>query len=122
MNAPYTRPNIITLTPAARTRVGELMQKSGEPVLGIRVGVKNGGCAGMSYTVDYVRESTVNPLDEVVENGGVRVYVAPAALMFLIGTTLDFVTDEMSSTFKFINPNQVSSCGCGESVELKAAM
>lgn len=116
-----TRPDIISLTEAAAQRVAALVAKSPD-VLGIRVGVKNGGCAGMSYTVDYVRQGEANPQDEVVEQRGVRVYIAPNALMFLIGTTLDFVTDDLSSTFKFINPNQVSACGCGESVELKPAV
>ncbi len=118
--ANFKRPDVLTLTPAAIARVQELVAKSND-VLGIRVGVKNGGCAGMSYTVEYVKLGGENPLDEIVEQGGVRVYIAPNALMFLIGTQLDFITDDLSSTFKFHNPNQVSACGCGESVELKAA-
>jgi iron-sulfur cluster assembly protein len=122
MNAPTAhRPRlaIMTLTEAAASRVREIMANADGEILGVRVGVRNGGCAGMAYTLDYVKE--VSPLDEVVEQDGVRVYVDPKALMFLLGTQMDFKSDALSSNFTFNNPNQVSACGCGESVSLVEA-
>ncbi|MEJ1159321.1 Fe-S cluster assembly scaffold SufA [Prosthecomicrobium sp. N25] len=110
---------VISLTDAAADRVKEIMAGSDQAVAGLRVGVKNGGCAGMSYTMDYVE--TADPKDDVVEEKGVKVYVDPKAALFLLGTTMDFETTKLSSGFVFRNPNQVSACGCGESVELRPA-
>ena len=108
---------VISLTDAAAARIREIMaQSSGGDALalGLRVGVKKGGCAGMEYTMDYVSE--VNPLDEVVEQDGARVMIAPMAQMFLFGTEIDYETGALESGFKFRNPNVTDSCGCGESV------
>ncbi len=111
---------VISLTDAAAARIREIMaQTSGEaaPALGIRVGVKKGGCAGMEYTFEVARE--VNKGDEVVTEKDATVIVDAKAVLFLLGTELDFKTDRFSSTFVFNNPNQVSACGCGESVEIR---
>ena len=86
---------------------------------GLRVGIKNGGCAGQSYTVDYASE--ILPSDEVVEDKGLKILVDPKAVLFLLGTEMDFKTDKMSASFVFNNPNQTSACGCGESVQLTPA-
>lgn len=110
---------VISLTDAAAQRVRDIMANSDRPIEGLRVGVKNGGCAGMAYTMDYVE--TPDPKDDVVEDKGVKVYVDPKAALFLLGTTMDFQTSKLASGFVFQNPNQVSACGCGESVELKPA-
>jgi iron-sulfur cluster assembly protein len=110
---------VMSITDAAAERVRSAVAASDKPVVGLRVGVRNGGCAGMSYTVDYAE--SVGPLDEVVEEKGVKVVVDPKAMLFLLGTELDVKTDRFSSTFVFNNPNQTSACGCGESVALKAA-
>ena len=110
---------VISLTDAAAERVKEIIASSDQPVAGLRLGVKNGGCAGMSYTMDYVE--TADPKDDVVEEKGVTVFVDPKAALFLLGTVMDFRTTKLSSGFVFENPNQVSACGCGESVELKPA-
>jgi iron-sulfur cluster assembly protein len=109
----------ITLTDAAAERVKSAVAAADRPVLGLRVGIRNGGCAGMSYTIDYA--DSVGPLDEVVEDKGATVIVDPKAVLFLLGTQMDVKTDRLSSTFVFNNPNQTSACGCGESVSLKAA-
>ncbi len=110
---------IMSVTDAAAARVRELTETAGKPVLGLRVGVKNGGCAGMAYTVEFADDT--GPLDEVVEDKGVKLVVDPKALMFLLGTEMDYETSTVSSGFVFRNPNQVGSCGCGESVTLKPA-
>ncbi|TPQ50782.1 Fe-S cluster assembly scaffold SufA [Prosthecomicrobium hirschii] len=110
---------VISLTDAAAERVKEIMSGSERPIQGLRLGVKKGGCAGMSYTMDYVE--TPDPKDDVVDEKGVRVFVDPKAALFLLGTTMDFETSKLSSGFVFRNPNEVSACGCGESVELKPA-
>jgi iron-sulfur cluster assembly protein len=117
MNAMKPRPQIMTLTDAASARVRELMAK-GEGV-GLRVGVKNGGCAGMEYTMEFAKEK--QPFDEVVEQDGAKVMIEAKALMFLLGTQMDYQTSVLKSGFVFNNPNQVSACGCGESVEIKPA-
>lgn len=109
----------MTLTDRAAERARQLVANASRPVLGLRVGVKNGGCAGMSYTVEYAEEK--QPLDEVVEDKGVTLFVDSKALMFLLGTELDFEPGKISSTFTFKNPNQVSACGCGESVAIQPA-
>ena len=110
---------VMSMTDAAAERARNLIANAGRPVAGLRVGVKNGGCAGMAYTVEFAEEK--QPLDEVVEDKGVTLLVDSKALMFLLGTTLDFETTKIASTFTFRNPNQVSACGCGESVSLKPA-
>jgi iron-sulfur cluster assembly protein len=111
---PRPRPAILTLTDAAVARVNELMAK-GEGV-GLRVGVKNGGCAGMEYTMEWAQEQ--KPFDEVVEQNGAKVLIEAKALMFLLGTQMDYQTGILKSGFVFNNPNQTSACGCGESVEI----
>ena len=110
---------VMTLTDAAADRVKSIIARSDKPIVGVRVGVKNGGCAGMSYTMEYAE--SVNPLDEVVEDKGVTVLVDPKAVLFLLGTQMDFQTTKLSSQFVFNNPNQTSACGCGESVAITPA-
>ena len=111
------RPAILTLTEAASARVRDLMAK-GEGV-GLRIGVKNGGCAGMEYTMEWASEQ--KPFDEVVEQDGAKVLIEAKALMFLLGTQMDYQSGILKSGFVFNNPNQISACGCGESVEIKPA-
>ena len=113
------RPKVIRLTDAAATRIRDILEKSDGRYLGVRVGVKNGGCAGMSYTMDYAEEQ--GPLDEVIEDKGVRILVDPKAVMFLIGTEMDFRRDKLAERFVFSNPNQTEACGCGESVVIQPA-
>jgi iron-sulfur cluster assembly protein len=107
------------LTEAAAQRVRELAEKADRPIAGIRVGVRNGGCAGMSYTMELA--DTVEPLDEVVEDKGVKILIDPKAVLFLLGAQMDFKVDRLSATFSFSNPNETSSCGCGESVAITPA-
>lgn len=109
----------MTLTEAAAARVREIMAKAEKPVAGIRVGVTKGGCAGMSYKVDFATD--IQPGDEVVEDKGVRVVIDPAAVLFLLGTEMDYRVDKLAAQFVFNNPNQTSACGCGESVALTPA-
>ena len=111
------RPQVMKITPAAISRLQELMQK--QEGIGLRVGVKNGGCAGMEYTMEWAKEQ--GKFDEVVEQEGARVLIDAKAVMFLLGTEMDFQTTTLKSGFVFNNPNQISACGCGESVQLKAA-
>jgi iron-sulfur cluster assembly protein len=113
------RPQVMRLTEAAAARIRELIAKSDRPIAGVRVGVKNGGCAGMSYTLEYAE--TASPSDEVVEDKGVRLLIDPRAVMFLLGTEMDYKVDKLSAQFIFNNPNQASACGCGESVLLTPA-
>ena len=113
------RPKVMTLTDAAAARVQAIIARSDTPVVGLRVGVKNGGCAGMEYTMDWATEQ--KPFDEVIEEKGVKVLIDPKAILFLLGTEMDFQTSALKSGFTFNNPNQTSACGCGESVQLKAA-
>ena len=110
---------VVTLTDAAANRVKDIIGKADRPIVGVRVGVKNGGCAGMSYTMEYAESR--NPLDEVVEDKGVKVLIDPKAVLFLLGTEMDFQTTKLSSQFVFNNPNQTSACGCGESVAITPA-
>ena len=110
------RPQVMRITDAAAERVREIITNSEKPILGVRVGVKNGGCAGMSYTMDFAEE--IAKFDEVVDDKGVRIIVDPKAVMFLLGTEMDFKIEKMSSGFVFNNPNQTSACGCGESVAI----
>jgi iron-sulfur cluster assembly protein len=114
------RPKALRLTDAAADQIRSAIEKAGKPIAGVRVGLKNVGCAGMSYTMDYAEQQ--NPLDEVVEDKGVRILIDPKAILFLIGTEMDFVRDKMQARFVFNNPNQTSACGCGESVALKQAI
>jgi len=107
---------VVTLTDAAAERVKAIIARSETPVIGLRVGVKKGGCAGMEYTMEYASE--VRPLDETVEDKGVRILVEPSAILYLLGTEMDYRTEKFSSGFVFNNPNQTSACGCGESVEI----
>ncbi len=113
------RPQVMRLTDAAADRIKAIMAKSEKPIAGVRVGVKNGGCAGMAYTMEYAEEPA--KFDEVVEDKGVRLLIDPKAVLFLLGTEMDFKVDKLSSTFVFNNPNQTSACGCGESVQLTPA-
>lgn len=110
---------VISLTERAAERVRTLVAGSDKPLAGVRVGVKNAGCAGMAYTLDPVE--TPNPTDDLVEEHGVTVYVDPKAVLFLLGATMDYEVTKLRAGFTFQNPNEVSSCGCGESVELKPA-
>ena len=107
----------VNLTPAAARQIARLMARDDRQ--GLRIGVKKGGCAGMEYTMDYVSE--VNPLDEVVEQDGARVLIAPMAQMFLFGTVIDYETSLLESKFVFRNPNVAEACGCGESIKFKDA-
>jgi iron-sulfur cluster assembly protein len=116
---PRPRPQVMTLTEAAAARVRELTARADSEIVGLRVGVKNGGCAGQSYTVEYAHE--IRSTDEVVEDKGVKILVDPKAVLFLLGTEMDYKTDKMQAQFIFNNPNQISACGCGESVQLKPA-
>ena len=113
------RPQVMRLSDAAAARIKEIMAKSERPFAGVRVGVKNGGCAGMSYTMEYAEKS--NPTDEVIEDKGVTLMIDPKAVMFLLGTEMDYKVDKLSAQFVFNNPNQTSACGCGESVALTPA-
>lgn len=110
---------VISLTDAAAERIREAMARADKPLAGVRVGVEKGGCAGMSYTMEYAE--SVRPSDEVVEDKGVRVLIDPKAVLFLLGTQMDYKIDKLSSQFVFNNPNQTSACGCGESVALAPA-
>ena len=119
MTTTLARPKAMSLTEAAAARVREIMAAKGATSVGLRVGVKNAGCAGMSYTMEVAEN--VNKFDEVIEDKGVKVLIDPKAIMFLIGTQMDFKSDKLSSTFVFNNPNQTAACGCGESVTLTPA-
>lgn len=113
------RPKVVTLTEAAAARVKEIMAKGDKPYIGLRVGVKNGGCAGQEYVLEYAEAA--NSLDEVVEDKGVTILVDPKAILFLIGTEIDYATTRLASKFVFKNPNETDACGCGESVTIKPA-
>ncbi len=114
-----TRPAVMQLTTSAAERVRELVANNEKSLVGVRVGVKKGGCAGMEYTLDPVE--TPNVADDLVSEHGVAVYVDPAASLYLLGSTMDYEVTKFRSGFIFHNPNEVSSCGCGESVELRPA-
>lgn len=111
------RPQVVRLTPAAAERVREVMARTEKPFL--RVGVKNGGCAGMEYVMDYA--DAASPLDEVVEDQGVKILIDAKAVLFLIGSEIDYETTRLAAKFVFRNPNQTDACGCGESVTIVAA-
>ena len=106
----------ITLTDNAASRIKDIMSKDENKSLGVRVGVKSGGCAGMSYIMEYAKE--INPNDEVIEDKGVKVFIAPSAIMYLLGTEMDYKQEQFSSTFVFKNPNETERCGCGESFKI----
>jgi iron-sulfur cluster assembly protein len=120
MNTQRPKPAILTVTDAAAERVREIVHGAGKPVAGVRLGIKKGGCAGMAYTMDIAEAAGKG--DDVVDLGdGVRVLVDPAAVLFLLGTEMDFTVDKLSARFVFRNPNETSACGCGESVTLTPA-
>jgi len=118
--AARVRPKVVSLTDAAADRIKEIMANSEKDFVGLRVGVENGGCAGMAYTMEYAEEK--KPLDELVEDKGVSILIDPKAILFLFGTEMDFQVDKLSSGFVFNNPNQTSACGCGESVTIVPAV
>jgi len=107
---------VVTLTDAAADRVRDILARAEQPYAGLRVGVKNGGCAGQEYIVEYAEAQA--PLDEVVEDKGVRILIEPKAVMFLLGSEIDYVATPISAKFVFNNPNQTDACGCGESVTI----
>ncbi len=107
---------VITLSDRAAERVKEIMASAKEPSVGVRVGVASGGCAGMSYVIEYAKN--VNPNDEIIEDKGVKVLIDPKAIMYLLGTEMDYKKEELSSTFIFKNPNETERCGCGESFKI----
>jgi len=111
------RPKVVTLSDAAANRVREIMDRAIKPYAGLRVGVKNGGCAGQEYVLEYAEAA--NPLDEVVEDKGVTILVEPKAVLFLIGTEIDYEVSKLSAKFVFRNPNETDACGCGESVTIE---
>jgi len=113
------RPKVVTLSDAAAARVREIMAKAEKPYAGLRVGVKNGGCAGQEYVLEYASEA--GPLDEVVEDKGVTILVEPKAVLFLIGTEIDYEVTKLAAKFVFRNPNETDACGCGESVTITPA-
>jgi len=113
------RPKVVTLTERAAERVREIMDKAEKPYAGLRVGVKNGGCAGQEYVLEYAEEA--HPLDEVVEDKGVTILIEPKAVLFLIGTEIDYETSRLAAKFVFRNPNETDACGCGESVTIQPA-
>jgi iron-sulfur cluster assembly protein len=113
------RPQVLKLTESAAERIKALMAEKGADTVGLRIGVKKGGCAGMEYTMDWATRQ--DPLDDVVEQHGARVLIDPMAVMYLLGTEMDYRADKLSAQFVFSNPNQTSACGCGESVNLAPA-
>ena len=113
------RPKVVSLTEAAATRVREIMGQAKTPYAGLRVGVKNGGCAGQESFLEYAAQA--GPLDEIVEDKGVTILVEPKAVLFLLGTEIDYEVSKLSAKFVFHNPNQTDACGCGESVTIEPA-
>ena len=113
------RPQVMKLTERAAERIKALMSDKGAAAGGLRIGIKKGGCAGMEYTMEWAAEKA--PFDEVVEQNGAMVLIDPKAVMYLLGSEMDYLTEKLSSQFVFNNPNQTSSCGCGESVHLAPA-
>ena len=107
---------VITLSDNAANRIKEIMSKAEKNLVGLRVGVKSGGCAGMSYIMEYTKE--VKPNDEVIEDKGVKLFVDPGAIMYLLGTEMDYKKEQFSSSFIFKNPNETERCGCGESFKV----
>ena len=113
------RPQVMRLTEGAAERIKDILSRSDKPIAGVRVGVKNGGCAGMSYTMEYVKEAKA--FEDVVEDKGVKIFIDPKAVLFLLGAEMDVKVDKFASGFVFNNPNQTSACGCGESVAITPA-
>jgi iron-sulfur cluster assembly protein len=113
------RPKVVTLTERAAERVREIMSRAEKPYAGLRVGLKNGGCAGQEYTLEYAE--TADPLDEVVEDKGVTILVEPKSVLFLIGSEIDYEVTKLAAKFVFRNPNETDACGCGESVTIEPA-
>ena len=113
------RPQVMRLTEAAAERIKTVMAKADRPITAVRVGVKNGGCAGMAYTMEYAE--TVNSADEVVEDKGVRIFIDPKAVLFLLGTEMGYKVEKLAAQFVFNNRQRKSACGCGESVQLTPA-
>jgi iron-sulfur cluster assembly protein len=107
---------IISLSENAAERIKEIMSVAEKNSIGVRVGVKSGGCAGMSYIMEYTNE--INPSDEIIEDKGVKLFIDSAAVMYLLGTEMDYKTDKFSSSFVFNNPNETERCGCGESFKV----
>ena len=107
---------VITLSDRAAKRVKEIIAQAKEPIVGVRVGVSSGGCAGMSYIMEYAKKT--NPNDEIIEDKGVKVLIDPKAVMYLLGTEMDYKKEELSSSFVFKNPNETERCGCGESFKV----
>ena len=103
---------VITLSDNAANRIKEIISNDETKSVGVRVGVKSGGCAGMSYIMEYAKE--INPTDEIIEDKGVKVFIDPSAIMYLLGTEMDYKKEQFSSTFVFKNPNETERCGCGE--------
>jgi iron-sulfur cluster assembly protein len=114
---PRPKPQVMRLTNAAAERIKAVMANADRPIAAVRVGVKNGGCAGMAYTMEYADK--IEPLDEVIEEKGVRILIDPKAVLFLLGTEMDYKVDKLSAQFVFNNPNQTAACGCGESVQIE---
>ena len=113
------RPKVVTLTERAAERVREIMGRAEKPYAGLRVGVKNGGCAGQEYVLEYA--SAADPLDEIVEDKGVTILIEPKAVLFLLGSEVDYESSRLSAKFVFHNPNETDACGCGESVTIEPA-
>jgi len=113
------RPQVVTLTERAADRVREIMDKAEKPYAGLRVGIKNGGCAGQEYVLEYAAEA--GPFDEVIQDKGVTVLIEPQAVLFLLGTEIDYETTKLAAKFVFRNPNETDACGCGESVTIVPA-
>ena len=116
---PRPKPQVVRLSDAAAERIKEIMSQSDHPVAGLRVGLEKGGCAGMSYTMEYAEAA--GPHDEIIEDKGVRVFIDPKAVLYLLGTEMDYQVEKFEAGFVFNNPNQTASCGCGHSVELAPA-
>ena len=119
MSTPRPRPQVMNLTDRAAERIKAIMAGKSAGTAGVRVGVKKGGCAGMEYTLEWAAEQ--KPFDEIVEHNGARVLIDPKAVMYLLGSEMDYQTDKLSAQFVFTNPNQVGACGCGESENLAPA-
>ena len=113
------KPKILSLTDAAADRIKNYVSGSVKPVAGVRVGIKNAGCVGMEYTMEFIESA--NPADDMVEEKGATLFIDPKAILFLLGATMDYRVDKLSSGFVFDNPNQTDACGCGESVSITPA-
>ena len=113
MAQPKVQPRVMSITESAAARVRAIMEQRDPPALGLRIGVKSKGCSGLSYSLEYAEE--IKPLEEIVEENGVKLLIEPTAVMFLAGTEMDYVEDAMKAGFVFRNPNETGRCGCGES-------